>query len=747
MKQRLLTLFLLAFIAGDVHAQYPDLPGGGASFNVQTMPTGSYVIAMDNKYQGSGTGTFNTVVNNRNFNYTSGNPVITTTTNTTGILTGMEVTGQAAITAGTVVTAVTATTVTLSIAPTATQNNKALDFGNTVYSGADFNLKSYGLLITLLNSNTRLRWIIKPGKTGDGVDFSVNATRIRPSLTPPADLSFAGGPFVIFPADTTGVAALVQTYNGVASSDDVKMYVTNADVAVDVRYDYFFNGSVWKPKIAVLNDGGSTTIHTTYLQNAGVPAGNYSVEPSAAFITNCYTFASEPHNTASPNSVIQGIRTFVQNGSNFLAECAAVRTYELSSLARFQSTNGFDNANENGNPATWSYSNADMAYFQINGYFGIADGGGSLQDWVIPSAPTNPPVNNFYSYNTGAINGFNYTNASVSKLRPSNERGGLVFYLGSHSYSGSNDYNINGQRMYMNAIMVPTQPSLKTSAVSTCAAGANTNLTVNVTSTDGPSFSYPLSFSVYKDLAPLGYNAGDVIMGNIVVMTAPNVYQGGISQITVPLANFGHYVLVMTPTNGCKPNDILINCPTFTLAVGLTRFTASRKDFNVDLNWSTSSEQNCNGFRVERSVDNGSSWQTAGFVNTLAVNGTSSTLLSYTFRDPNNSKNVSQYRLRQVDLDGNEKLSEIRLVPGLGSGSEILVYPNPSPDGKFNIVIDDGNSVYDISVIDMSGRIVKKISGIKTGTVQIDKLETGVYILKLSKPGEGDQFVRKIVVN
>jgi len=208
MKKHLLTIIAMTFTGMSVFAQYPDLPGPGGNFNLQTMPTGSYVIAMDNQNQGSGSGTFTAVINNRAFNYTAGNAVITAVTNTTGILVGMAVTGQAAIPAGATVTAVTATTVTLSAAPTATANNKALDFGNIVYSGADFNLRAYGLLVSLLNNNVKLKWVIKPGKAKDAIDFSVNATRVKPSLGTAASFNFAAGPFVIFQQDTAGVAVL-----------------------------------------------------------------------------------------------------------------------------------------------------------------------------------------------------------------------------------------------------------------------------------------------------------------------------------------------------------------------------------------------------------------------------------------------------------------------------------------------------------------------------------------------------------
>lgn len=743
MKKTVLIVILVALIKIDISAQYPDLPGGGGNYNVQTLPTGSYVIAMDNKYQASGAGVFNITINNRAFNYTIGNPIITAVANTTGILVGMGVTGQGAIPAGTTVTAVTPTTVTLSLAPTATQTNKALDFGYRVYSGEDFNLRAYGLLVTLLNNNIKLKWVIKPGKAKDANDFSVNATRIKPSLGPAAATDFAGGPFVIFAQDTAGVANLVQTFNGSVSADDVKLYRTNAGVPVDIRYDYYFNtsNSVWKPKAAILDDGGNAQIHEKYMVNAGVPTSNYTVESSAAFITNCYTFASEPHNSSAPNSVIQGIRTFIENGSNFLAQCDAVNTYEFSTLARFQSTNGFTDVN--GGPDTWTYSNSDLAYFQINGYFGIADEGGSLQDWEIPVAPGNPPVNNFHVHTRGTKDGIEYTNASVSKLRPSSDRGGLVFYLGSHDYDGNDDYNINGQRLYLNALMVPTQSSLRSAAVLNCTSNVLDPVSVNCSSGSGPSFAYPLTFTLYHDLAPSGYNAGDPQLGNIVTMTAPNTYQDGISQITAP-NNFVNYLIVTRAANGCQPNTVFSSCTV--LSVELLSFSAVRNGAMVDLKWSTASEENNLGFRVERLEESGN-WQSVGFVNSRADGGNSNIVLNYQFSDPNHLKTVTRYRLRQIDRDGRSELSEIRQVlPDGDRKNKIIVYPNPTTDGKINVVFDE-TATRNMSVIDMSGRIVKQIKGITGNTIQVDNLAPGMYSLVIVDPHTGKRVIEKVVVN
>jgi hypothetical protein len=481
--------------------------------------------------------------------------------------------------------------------------------------------------------------------------------------------------------------------------------------------------------------------------NAGVPTSNYVIDNTPGLVIDCYTFASEPHNTVAPNSVIQSIATFVNFGGNFLAECAAVRTYELSTLARFQSTNGFDNANENGSPASVAYSNADLSYFQINGYFGMADEGGSLKTWVIPEAPVNPPKNHFHYYTSGTDNGRNYTNASVSKLVTTTQLGGYVYYLGSHSYDGTADYDINGQRMYLNAFLTPTNPqqSLQTAAVMNCNRSSTVNVVVNTGSSAGPAAAYPLTFTLYKDNAPLGYGPEDQAVGNTVTMTAPNTYQGGVSVITSPaFAQTTNFVIAIRPALACFTPRYLQQVCSPTVGVNYLSFNAKRNNTLVNLTWSTGAEVNNKGFYIERLMGSGT-WETVGYVASKSANGISNEATSYQYSDMNLSKSVTQYRLRQVDLDNKSSLSEIRTVEGLNGKGSVVIYPNPS-SGDINIAFND-NSTRDVSVFDMSGKTIKQLRGITSSNVKIENLQAGMYTIRIIDTGSGMQTVEKVIVN
>lgn len=183
-----------------------------------------------------------------------------------------------------------------------------------------------------------------------------------------------------------------------------------------------------------------------------------------------------------------------------------------------------------------------------------------------------------------------------------------------------------------------------------------------------------------------------------------------------------------------------------TLPVSFRLFTALRNNSVVALKWTTSMESNNLGFELQRLVGTGK-WQVVSFIPTQATNGNSSSDLTYSYTDLNSTKVISQYRIRQVDFDGRSKLSEIRIVRGIGQKSKTMVYPNPSSDGKVSIVFDDVNGIRDISVTDMSGRTVKQMKGVTNNNIQIDNLNAGFYTVRIVNTETGEQVVEKFVVN
>ena len=186
-------------------------------------------------------------------------------------------------------------------------------------------------------------------------------------------------------------------------------------------------------------------------------------------------------------------------------------------------------------------------------------------------------------------------------------------------------------------------------------------------------------------------------------------------------------------------------CAADALPVSLRTFTASRSNSNVSLKWETASEQNSRGFYIERNIGN-NTWQTLGFVKTKAINGNSNSLLDYTYSDINDAKGITQYRLRQVDIDGKHAYSPIRAVRAGGQKGKTIIYPNPSSDGKVNIVFADVDAPRDVSLTDINGRIIKQWKGVRTNNIQIENLNAGFYTVRIIDTESGEQVVEKVIV-
>jgi hypothetical protein len=222
----------------------------------------------------------------------------------------------------------------------------------------------------------------------------------------------------------------------------------------------------------------------------------------------------------------------------------------------------------------------------------------------------------------------------------------------------------------------------------------------------------------------------------------------GLFCCTEPFSLWGLYVQVTARefTNVISSAIIEAPCASAVLPVSLRSFTAARNNSTILLKWETVTEENSRGFYIERNLGN-NTWQTLGFVSTKAIHGNSNSLLNYEYSDiSNNAKGVSQYRLRQVDIDGKHAYSPIRAVRAGSQKGKTIIYPNPSNDGRVNVVFADVNTIRDVSLMDMNGRVMKQWKGVANNNIQIDNLTAGFYTIRIIDTDTGEQTVEKIVV-
>ncbi len=143
------------------------------------------------------------------------------------------------------------------------------------------------------------------------------------------------------------------------------------------------------------------------------------------------------------------------------------------------------------------------------------------------------------------------------------------------------------------------------------------------------------------------------------------------------------------------------------IPVELFAFSASVRNAEVQLLWSTASELNNKGFEIERSVNERANFSTIGFVD---GKGSSTEINYYSFTDNPQLSGTNQlyYRLKQVDFDGTYSYSDIVNVSYEVPAEFVLDqnYPNPfNPSTSIRYFIPK-ESFVSIKVYDFLGREV-----------------------------------------
>ena len=177
-----------------------------------------------------------------------------------------------------------------------------------------------------------------------------------------------------------------------------------------------------------------------------------------------------------------------------------------------------------------------------------------------------------------------------------------------------------------------------------------------------------------------------------------------------------------------------------TLPIKISAFFAKRNGNGVTLNWTSETEINAKEYIVER--NSGSGFVAVGTLVARNIGGGS----SYSYFDNNNSKKVSEYRLKLVDFDATYKLSETRAVKGTEAVSDFTVFPNPS-NGYTKISIADVTEATTVEVIDNAGRVIKTIALKNSNTVEVNGLQNGIYLVRITNKATGDAVTKKLSVS
>jgi hypothetical protein len=186
------------------------------------------------------------------------------------------------------------------------------------------------------------------------------------------------------------------------------------------------------------------------------------------------------------------------------------------------------------------------------------------------------------------------------------------------------------------------------------------------------------------------------------------------------------------------------------LPVNFTSFTSNVTGRDVKLNWTTASENNNAGFEIQRTEINiqNSGWVKTGYVN---GSGTKNTPTNYTFTDARLNSGKYNYRLKQIDYNGNFAFENLANVIEIGIPSKFNIsqnYPNPfNPVTKIDYELPFDSKV-NIRIYDISGREIQKLvneqkpAGFYTVNLNAENLASGMYFYRIEANGNNQNYTK-----
>lgn len=159
------------------------------------------------------------------------------------------------------------------------------------------------------------------------------------------------------------------------------------------------------------------------------------------------------------------------------------------------------------------------------------------------------------------------------------------------------------------------------------------------------------------------------------------------------------------------------------------------------LEWSTYTEQDNDGFYIERS-SNGVRFEQIGFVPTKATQGNSKAQLDYSFEDRKALVGIVYYRLRNNNADGEHWYSNIVQLNSTKISGMTQIVPNPAAE-KTYIIREPGRGSANVQILNVAGQVVQTVRHDDGGDIGIDvsALTAGSYFVQVTDAKGTEQLV------
>jgi hypothetical protein len=375
---------------------------------------------------------------------------------------------------------------------------------------------------------------------------------------------------------------------------------------------------------------------------------------------------------------------------------------------------------------------------------------------------------NTLTIGTSSANG-NITGASSSNYIVAFKNGSIIGKL-VRKINSATTYNfpIGDQAKYTPLTFTLTSGTLSNASLevytnATKVTGLSSDLScflnrswfVEPTGIDNPLYDISYSFGVgdysgsqFESMSPMKLSNGTWYYPTNSILTS------GTGQGSDPGTSFGDPLVLPWQTTGTLTWTGLSTFSEFggaggsqPLPVELLSFNGTCNEGMVDLLWQTASEFNSSHFDVEKSTD-GETWRVMA---TIPSAGTSNELLTYQTADNNGTSGSNYYRLRQVDIDGKEKLYDpINVSCAETTAGYFTSYPNPSGN-EFQVVVNNKEilGACTLNIVDAQGKVIDQRSiEVKDGInmfVISEKLNPGIYFLNITNGTKTTQVIKHAV--
>ncbi|CAN5578171.1 hypothetical protein BH10BAC5_BH10BAC5_20160 [soil metagenome] len=364
-----------------------------------------------------------------------------------------------------------------------------------------------------------------------------------------------------------------------------------------------------------------------------------------------------------------------------------------------------------------------------------SDALGTMQTPLIISA------NASFAYNPpsdpGGAGGRRWGDYSNIKVDPNDD---MTFWGINQWVSGANNYGCEVAQL-----KAPPPATPSSTSPSQIPVGANVAVTLTRTSVSGSGFFDPGSgFAGRLKVA---------IDGGVVVNSVTYINPTTINLTVNTTAATFNTTRTVTVTN---PDGQITAAAVFAvLPVELASFTSAINKNSVLLKWSTVSEENNSGFDIERKFESDLNWKKINFV---SGHGSSNFQNNYSFVENNLATGKYNYRLKQIDYNGNFKYYDLGAEVTIGIPDIFMLsqnYPNPfNPSTKIGFQLPEDSKVM-IRIYDISGKETavvineQRSAGYYSHDFNASSLSSGIYFYVMNAESiSGNKFtaVKKMLL-